>query len=56
MKKEEEVDEACPEKIEMKEFNPGQKNLREDGEQGHVEDEHDEEAERGPQGIQCGSQ
>jgi hypothetical protein len=49
--------EDIKEKLVMKDFNPNQKNEREDGELGPNEDEHDHNNRgQGPQGMPCQAQ
>ena len=52
-------EEATAEKLVMKDYNIGQQNLREDGEQGPQEEDHDrdhEEQHQGVHGIPCQTQ
>lgn len=51
----EKANEEIQEKIVMKDYNPGQQNLREDGEQGPTVEERDEPHQHA-QGIPCQAQ
>ena len=50
------INEEIKEKVVMKEYNANQKNLREDGEIGMSDENHEDEAQGQPRGIPCQTQ
>lgn len=56
MKNKMEVDETVNEKLVMKDYNPNQRNLREDGEIGEPEDQNDRDEHHHGGGIPCQTQ